>query len=66
MEYGWNEEMEVFRTEVRAFIDSIQTPHGRARSLDGVAAGHAGLKRIRDELDRRGWVKMCWPVEFGG
>lgn len=70
MEYGWNDEFEGFRTEVQEFIRGIKTPElmeeiGTVGEEGGGRPGPATFK-IRDALDERGWVKMCWPEEFGG
>ena len=69
MEYGWDEELQSFRQDVRAFIATIKTPE-LVRELasadaEGMGAGVVS-RRIRDALDVRGWVKMCWPKEMGG
>ena len=69
MEFGWDDDFEAFRAEVRDFIAHIRTPE-LERELaqaaeDGTRFGPTMLK-IRDALDARGWVKMCWPKEMGG
>ena len=69
MEYGWNEEFETFRDEVRQFIREIKTPQLMAAistAEEGGGRPGAATLKIRDALDARGWVKMCWPLEFGG
>jgi len=68
VEYGWSTEIETFREEVRAFIASIKTPELRAELDDAPEARRIGpaLKKVRDAVAARGWVKMCWPVEYGG
>lgn len=69
MNYGWNEDYERFRTEVRDFIRELKTPELIAELGTGEEAAmraSAVNMRIRDALDTRGWIKMCWPVEYGG
>ena len=68
MEYGWNDEFEGFRGEVREFIRTIKTPQLMAEIGTANEEGRPGPAtfKIRDALDARGWVKMCWPEEFGG
>lgn len=68
MEYGWNDEFEGFRGEVREFIRSIKTPQLMDEIGTANEEGRPGPAtfKIRDALDDRGWVKMCWPEEFGG
>lgn len=69
MEYGWDDDFDAFREDVRAFITDLRTPE-LERELaqaaeEGARFGPTMLK-IRDALDARGWVKMCWPKEMGG
>jgi alkylation response protein AidB-like acyl-CoA dehydrogenase len=68
MEFGWNEEFDDFRNEVRTFIASVKTPELMGELDHSMESRRVtpGLKRIRDGVDARGWVKMCWPLEFGG
>lgn len=68
MNFGFPADMEEFRSSVRSFAASVQG----AELDEEIALGEAGVvkgpvtDRIRSELDRRGWMKMCWPTEFGG
>jgi alkylation response protein AidB-like acyl-CoA dehydrogenase len=69
MEYGWSQDLEAFRQEVRAFIKEIKTPELDAERADPEPAALRGgplLRQIREKVEARGWVKMTWPVEFGG
>lgn len=68
MEFGWTQEFEAFREEVRAFIARVKTPE-LMKDIDASMEARRmtpALKLLRDQVDARGWVKMCWPVEFGG
>lgn len=69
MNYGWNPEYESFRNEVRDFIRELKTPELMAelgRGEEAAMGSNAATKKIRDALDSRGWIKMCWPEEYGG
>ena len=69
MDYGWNDDFESFRREVRAFIKAIKTPElvrQLASNPEEAQRMSGPIKTIRDALDARGWVKMCWPKEMGG
>jgi alkylation response protein AidB-like acyl-CoA dehydrogenase len=69
MEYGWTPEVETFRQEVRAFIGGVKTPELEAEMADPESAAMRGgplLRKIREQVEANGWLKMTWPVEFGG
>ena len=69
MEYGSSPELETFRQEVRQFITEIRTPELTRELEDPESAAMRGgpaLRKIRDQVQARGWMKMTWPVEFGG
>ena len=69
MEFGWSPELQSFREHVRAFI---QEPRSQeiARifaQLDNHDIAHREeMTEVRNELDRRGWLRKSWPVEWGG
>ena len=68
MEFGWNEELEAFREEVRAFLREFDTPALRTELANRGEAAQLGPEqtRLREALEDRGWVRMCWPEELGG
>ena len=68
MEFGWSEELEAFRAEVRAFLREVDTPALRAELASRTESARLGpeRQRVRDALDARGWTRMCWPPELGG
>ena len=68
MEFGWNEELEAFRAEVRAFLREVDTPALRAEIASRTETAKLGpeRQRVRDALEERGWARMCWPPELGG
>lgn len=66
MDFEWERPYREFRAEVRAFIEQWRTPalleeYARTYGADGPE-----LRRFRDALSERGWMRMCWPVEQGG
>lgn len=68
MEFGWEPEFISFRQEVREFALSVKTPE-LERELEEAGEGWSNgpvVQSIRDEIDRRGWLKRAWPAEFGG
>ena len=68
MEFGWNEELEAFREEVRGFLREFDTPALRKELANRGEAAQLGAEqaRLREALEDRGWVRMCWPEELGG
>ena len=67
MDYGWNEDFEEFRSDVRAFIGGIDTPALREELASGRDDVRGPLMdAVVDELEQRGWLKQCWPEELGG
>jgi alkylation response protein AidB-like acyl-CoA dehydrogenase len=68
MDFGWDREYVDFRDEVRAFIAAYRTPELLAE-LEGDREGGRGgphVEAFRQELNRRGYLRMCWPVQYGG
>ena len=70
MEFGWSEGFESFRAEVRAFVREFKTPElerelAAAEPEEAASSGPIAMK-IRDEIEQRGWMRMCWPPELGG
>jgi 3-oxocholest-4-en-26-oyl-CoA dehydrogenase alpha subunit len=68
MDFGWSEDVQAFRDELRAFAQQWLTPELKAemeRAEEGVPRGPLA-RRIREEIERRGWTRMCLPVEIGG
>jgi alkylation response protein AidB-like acyl-CoA dehydrogenase len=68
VDFGWDDELEAFRTEVRTFARGMATP-ALIDELDkqGREGGRGPLmSQVIAEIDRRGWMRMCWPKEYGG
>ena len=69
MEFGWDEDLVGFRDEVRDWLRAFKTldverQFEAARGEEGFRAPI--VRRVKQELDARGWLKRSWPVELGG
>jgi hypothetical protein len=66
MEFGWDAELLAFRGELDEFIRAWRTPE----LLEEYRSTHGGrgplTAKFQDALLERGWMRMCWPVEYGG
>ncbi len=51
------------RQEVRRFLDDYRREHG---DQDWVASWMGFSDTFSKALAQRGWIGVCWPVEFGG
>ena len=67
MDFGWEQEYRDFREEVRTLVREHQTPELRSQQME-TREGRPGplMQAFRKELDSRGWLRMCWPKEYGG
>ena len=67
MDFGWEQEYRDFREEVRTLIRAHQTPELQ-REQSEVREGRPGplMQAFRTELDGLGWLRMCWPEDYGG
>jgi alkylation response protein AidB-like acyl-CoA dehydrogenase len=71
MDFGWDQEYVDFRREVRDFITEFRTPE-MVEELEqqyneaGRGRGGAHIEAFRKELNRRGYLRMCWPEKYGG
>jgi alkylation response protein AidB-like acyl-CoA dehydrogenase len=66
MEFEWEDEYAEFRRELRAFIVERRTPELLAEYAATYGGGGELIGAFHKELDERGWMRMCWPVENGG
>jgi alkylation response protein AidB-like acyl-CoA dehydrogenase len=66
MEFEWDDEYAEFRKELRAFIVERRTPELLAEYAATYGGGGERIGAFHKELDERGWMRMCWPVENGG
>jgi alkylation response protein AidB-like acyl-CoA dehydrogenase len=67
LDFSWSDALEAYRQEVRNFAQSVATDELLDEiSKGGEDANQALMRRLHGEIDRRGWLRMCWPREFGG
>ena len=70
MDYSWDSDLETFLAEVRAFCAEYATEELREelRTGTGGEGGGSGplAKKIHNELEKRGWPRIAWPIEYGG
>lgn len=73
MNFGFTEEQEELRQEVRTFLDA-ELPSGWVGYLGGTTGDHVVdssdgwqvFKDIARKLGDRGWLSLFWPKEYGG
>ena len=63
MDFGFSEEDQAFRSEVRDFISREWAPAPDDASDDEAWAISRGFERT---LAEHGWLTMAWPTEYGG
>ena len=65
---GAQDKLELFRGEVKAFLDESLTPDLRqaAAAQAGVFSEGDVVKRWHDILYAKGWIAPAWPKEYGG
>jgi len=66
MDFEWEKEYRDFRGEVRSFIEEWRTPELLEEYARTYGADGPQLRKFRDALGERGWMRMCWPEEEGG
>ena len=66
MDFGWEPEFQEFRKEVRALVTKHRTPEFLAEQQTPESRGGPLVQAFKDDLEERGWLRMCWPVEYGG
>ena len=63
MEFEWSAEYVDFRRELRAFILEQRNPELLAEYAATYGGGGELISAFHEQLDERGWMRMCWPVE---
>ena len=63
MNFGFTEEQEMLRSEVRKFLDS-KAPLEEVRKIMETEAGYS--PKLWEEMSRLGWLSLLVPEEFGG
>ena len=66
MDFEWDPRYRDFRREVRSFILQWRTPELLEEYARSYGADGPELRRFRDALFEKGWMRMCWPVAQGG
>ncbi len=65
MEFGFSEEEDAFRAELRDFIDRELPAWWRGMFVDDARA-IPETRRFCQKLAARGWLTMSWPRAYGG
>src|SRR3990172_2775891 len=65
MDFGWSEEEERFRGELRDFLAAELPAWWRGMFVDDDRA-LPETRRFCEKLAARGWLTMAWPREYGG
>jgi len=66
MDFRWDREYLDFRNELVEFVQAWRTPALLAEYDRGEGTPGPVTRRFHEALDERGWMRMCWPVEYGG
>jgi len=66
MEFEWTSEHVAFREELRHFIREWRTPELLAEYAKTYGGPGPLIGRFHDAINERGWMRMCWPREYGG
>ena len=68
MDFGFSEENERFRAEIRAFIAENVSPEIVQEMKEGARGAGIGplTKELILKIGERGWIGMSWPKEYGG
>lgn len=63
MDYQWDDDVIAFQEELRAFCARYATDLKQAGDQD---QRDLLLKKVHSEIERRGWLRIAWPEEYGG
>lgn len=63
MDYQWDDDIIAFQEELRAFCAQYATDLKQAGDQD---QRDLLLKKVHSEIERRGWLRIAWPEEYGG
>ncbi len=66
MDFRWEQEYLDFRDELVEFVQAWRTPELLAEYDRGEGIPGPAIRGFYQALDERGWMRMCWPVEYGG
>jgi alkylation response protein AidB-like acyl-CoA dehydrogenase len=65
MEFGWSDDEERFRSELREFIAN-ELPDRWADLIPGEEPASDFIREFCGKLGQRGWLTPHWPREYGG
>jgi len=65
LDFGWTDEEQDFRDEVRTFMSAHWEVDPSAADAEG-ADTHRKVVEVNLAAGREGWVTMAWPREYGG
>ncbi|MEE3327403.1 MAG: acyl-CoA dehydrogenase family protein [Myxococcota bacterium] len=66
MDFVWEDEYTDFREEVRTFIAEWRTPELLEEYARTYGGGGERIRAFHEAIHERGWMRMCWPREYGG
>jgi len=66
MDFAYPEDVQQFRKDFRAYLDSISTPDLMQELRVGGQWGGPHTKRLWKKLGEDGYFGLGWPVEYGG
>ena len=66
MDFVWEDEYADFREEVRTFIQAWRTPELLEEYARTYGGGGETIRAFHEAIHERGWMRMCWPREYGG
>ena len=66
MDFSWDDEYKEFRREVRDFIAVWRTPELIQEYAETHGGPGAKIREFHEAIHERGWMRMCWPREYGG
>jgi alkylation response protein AidB-like acyl-CoA dehydrogenase len=65
MDFTWPRDLIEFRDELVRFIQEWRTPDLLEEYRSSHGAGPR-IEQFQQEINRRGWSRMCWPEAYGG
>jgi alkylation response protein AidB-like acyl-CoA dehydrogenase len=66
MDFRWETEYLAFRDEVEQFIHAWRSPELLREYRETEGGSGPRIRAYYAEIQKRGWMRMCWPVELGG
>ena len=63
MDYEWDDDILAFQKELRTFCEEFSTD---LRAAEDQAGRDLVFKKVHGEMERRGWLRIAWPEEYGG